>query len=130
MTDDFPSWPPDWLDEYELAAEQTVAATDEVSLTSALRKDDRVLMAVSWPGGRRWMLFDPVGNDPPQALRIGERSDDGEVARIVEGLWSQALTLAKRMMDGELTAEALAAAAAEALQEQEPEQKKRRWGRG
>jgi hypothetical protein len=130
MDEPFPHWPPDWVDDYELAGEQTVAATDDISLTSALRTDDRVLMGVSWPGGRRWMLFDPVGNDAPQALRIGERSDDAEVSRIVEGLWSQVLTLAKRMMDGELTAEALAAAAAAAIGEEEPKEKKRRWGRG
>ncbi|HEX6391238.1 MAG TPA: hypothetical protein VFZ89_17380 [Solirubrobacteraceae bacterium] len=129
MTDPFPQWPPDWVEDHELAAEQVVAATDDVSLTSALRTDDRLLLSVSWPGGRRWMLVDPVGNHAPEALRIGERAEDGEVARLVEGLWSQALTLAKRLMDGDLTAEALAAAAAAAGEEELPK-KKRRWGRG
>jgi hypothetical protein len=104
MIDDFPRWPPDWVEDHDLATEETVAATDEVSLTSALRNDDRLLMAVSWPGGRRYMLVDPVGNDAPQALRIGERAEDAEVASLVEGLWSQALTIAKRIMDGELPA--------------------------
>jgi hypothetical protein len=118
MTDAFPRWPPDWVEDHELAATETVVATEDVSLTSALRNDDRVLMSVAWPGGRRYMLVDPVGNDAPQALRVGERADDAEVARLVEGLWSQALTIAKRLMDGELP-----------LAPPPEEAPKRRWGR-
>jgi hypothetical protein len=121
MTDSFPRWPPDWIDEHDLAAEEVLAATDDVSLMSALRKDDRVLMSVSWPGGRRYMLIDPLGNNPPQALRIGERAEDAEVSRIVEALWSQALTIAKQLMDGELPA---------IPPPEEDPPKRRRWGRG
>lgn len=122
MSEEFPRWPPDWVDDYELATEQTVAATDDVALTSALRKDDRLLLAVTWPGGRRWMLIDPVGNDAPQALRIGDDPANPELARLVDGLWGQALNIAKQIMDGELPASGPPAA-------EEPKQK-RRWGRG
>ena len=123
MTDDpFPRWPPDWVEDHSLATEEQVAATEDVTLTSALRNDDRVLMAVSWPGGRRWMLVDPVGNDAPQALRVGERAEDTEVSRLVDGLWSQALTIAKRLMDGEpLLAPG---------EVPDAPKKRRRWGRG
>jgi hypothetical protein len=105
MPDAFPRWPPDWIDDHDLAAEEVLVQNEDVSLATALRNDDRVLFSVSWAGGRRYMLVDPIGNDAPRALRVGERAEDADVARIVEGLWSQALA------------------------EPEPP-RRRRWGRG
>jgi hypothetical protein len=102
MTDRFPRWPSAWLDEQDLATEEVVAHAGDVQLLSGLRSDGQVLLSVSWPQGRRYLLVDPVGNQDPQALRAGEKSDDPETARLVEGLWSQALTLAKRLLDGDV----------------------------
>jgi len=101
MTDPFPRWPPDWLDEHDLAAEEVLAQSADVALASGLRKDGQVLLSVSWPGGRRYLLVDPIGNDAPRALRVGERAEDPEIGRTVDGLWSQALKLAKQLIDGE-----------------------------
>ena len=86
----------------ERAALEVLAEAGDIAFASALRADDRVLLSVSWPGGKRWLMVDPVGNEAPQALRIGERSEDPEISRMVEGVWSQALTRAKQLMDGEL----------------------------
>lgn len=120
VTDEFPRWPPDWLDEHGLAAEEVIAEAGDISFMSALRADDKVLLSVTWPGGRRYLMVDPVGNEPPQAFRIGERSDDPEIGRMVEGVWSQALERAKQLMDGELP-----------LGDPEPPAKRRRtWRRG
>lgn len=120
VTDEFPRWPPDWLDEHGLAAEEVIAEAGDISFMSALRSDDKVLLSVTWPGGRRYLMVDPVGNEPPQAFRIGERSDDPEIGRMVEGVWSQALERAKQLMDGELP-----------LGAPEPPAKRRRtWRRG
>src|SRR5262249_38078759 len=47
-----PLWPPAWVEDYTLSEEQLVAAGDDVRLMSALRSDERVLLSVSWPGGR------------------------------------------------------------------------------
>lgn len=102
MIDPFPRWPPDWLEDRDVAVEQIVAQSDEVSLVSALRSDGHVLLSLSWPGGRRYLLVDPIGNDDPQALRIGEPSGSPEVRRGVDRLWSQALGIAKQLIDGEL----------------------------
>lgn len=102
MTDAFPRWPDDWLEDYTLATEEAVAASAEVEFLSALRSDGSVLFSVTWPEGRRYMLVDPIGNVAPQALRVGERSEDAEVARSVEGVWSGALALAKQLVDGEV----------------------------
>lgn len=118
--DDFPTWPPDWVEDYDLAAEETIADVGPISFVSALRADDKVLLSVRWPGGRRYMMVDPVGNDAPQAFRVGERSDDPEVSRTIEAVWSQALDQAKQLMDGEIR-----------LGAQEPPDKPRRpWRRG
>ncbi len=104
MSDRFPSWPDDWLDDHSVATEQVVAEAQGVRLTSGLRSDGQILMSLAWPEGRRYMRVDPIGNERPSALRVGEkRADDPEVNRIVEGLWSQALALAKQIVDGELT---------------------------
>lgn len=97
----FPLWPGDWLTDHGVAAEQVLAADEHVELVTALRGDGQVLFRLSWPEGRRWMLVDPVGGGVPSALRAGEKADDRDVARTVEGLWSQALTLAKGLLDGE-----------------------------
>ena len=102
VDDDFPRWPPPWIEDRPLAAEEVLAEAGDIAFASALRADDRVLLSVSWPGGKRWLMVDPVGNEAPQALRIGERSEDPEISRMVEGVWSQALTRAKQLMDGEL----------------------------
>jgi hypothetical protein len=102
MTDAFPRWPDDWLEDHTLATEEAVAASAEVEFLSALRSDGSVLFSVTWPEGRRYMLVDPIGNVAPQALRVGERSEDAEVARSVEGVWSGALALAKQLIDGEV----------------------------
>ena len=100
--DDFPVWPPEWVEDHTLAAEEIVADAGSISFVSALRGDDKVLLSVRWPGGRRYMMIDPVGQEEPQAFRVGERSDDPEVSRAIEGVWSQALEQAKKLMDGEI----------------------------
>lgn len=118
----FPAWPPDWLEDHGLAAEETPVQTGDVTLASALRADDRVLIAVSWPTGRRWLIVDPVGNDRPRALRIGEDPDDPGTLNTLDAVWSQALKIAKRLLDGE------------ELElppgYEPPPPPKRRWGRG
>lgn len=119
MTDPFPAWPSAWLEDHTVAAEEVVAADHGVELVSALRNDGQVLLSVRWPGGRRYMLVDPVGGGVPLALRSGEKAEDAEAARLVEGLWSQALTLAKRLIDGE-----------DLLPPEPPEGKRRRFGFG
>jgi len=100
--DDFPVWPPEWVEDQRLAAEEIIADVGPISFVSALRGDDKVLLSVRWPGGRRYMMIDPVGQEEPQAFRVGERSDDPEVSRAIEGVWSQALEQAKKLMDGEI----------------------------
>lgn len=112
MSDPFPTWPPEWTEDHDLASEEVLQAAEGVELTSALRADDRIMLAVSWPGGRRYMLVDPVGNESPRALRIGEVSEDPQTARLIDALWSRALELAKRLMDGDLDALAREAQAA------------------
>jgi hypothetical protein len=103
MSDPFPRWPPDWVEDHDLAVEQVVGEFDDVSLASALRSDDRLLLSLSWPGGRRYLLVDPIGNDPPQALRIGDLPEDPQAQRGVDRLWSQALGIAKQLIDGDVT---------------------------
>lgn len=126
MTDDhLPAWPPDWVEDHDLAAEQVVAASADVELASALRADDRILMSVSWPGGRRYLLIDPVGAQPAQALRAGDLAEDPEIARAVDGLWSRALTLARQIMDGELEMPG-----PDASGDDEPPRRRRPWRRG
>ena len=98
----FPEWPSAWLEDHGVATSQALAAGEGVELVSALRGDGQVLFRVTWPEGRRWMIVDPVGGGVPSALRAGEPAADGEAARLVEGLWSQALTLAKGLIDGDV----------------------------
>ena len=97
-----PLWPPPWVEDHTLSDEQFVAADDDVKLMSALRSDQRVLLSVSWPGGRRYLMIDPVGDGAAEAFRAGETSADPDTARSIDALWSQALLLAKRILDGEL----------------------------
>lgn len=123
MSDPFPRWPSAWLDEQDVAAEQSLVDHAGVELVTGLRGDGQVLLSVTWPGGRRYMLVDPVGGGVPQALRAGEKSTDPETARLVEGFWSQALTLAKKLLDGDLDALELPA-------DDPPGGKRRRWRRG
>jgi len=40
------------------------------------------------------MLVESIGNEAPRALRVGERAEDAEVARIRRGPGSQALAIA------------------------------------
>ena len=96
-----PLWPPAWLEDHTLSDEQLVAAGEDVKLMSAVRSDQRVLLSVSWPGGRRYLMIDPDGG-AAEAFRAGATSTDPDVARAIDAMWSQALQLAKQIQDGEL----------------------------
>jgi hypothetical protein len=97
-----PLWPPAWVRDHTLRDEQLVAASEDVRLMSAVRDDQRILLSVSWPGGRRYLMIDPHGDGAAEALRAGTTSTDSETARSIDAMWSQALQLAKRIQDGEL----------------------------
>ena len=97
-----PLWPPAWLEDHTLSDEQVVTAAEDVRLMSAVRSDERVLLSVSWPGGRRYLMIDPSGEAAPEAFRAGEVSADTDMARSIDAMWSQALLLAKRIVDGEI----------------------------
>jgi hypothetical protein len=97
-----PLWPPAWVEDHTLGDEQLVAAGEDVKLMSALRSDERVLLSVSWPGGRRYLMIDPNGDGTPEAFRAGATSADPELARSIDAMWSQALRLAKQIQEGEL----------------------------
>ena len=97
-----PLWPPAWLEDHTVGDEQIVEAAEDVRLMSAVRSDERVLLSVSWPGGRRYLMIDPTGDAPPAAFRAGATSTDTDTARSIDALWSQALLLAKRILDGEV----------------------------
>jgi hypothetical protein len=112
-----PLWPPAWVEDYTLSDEQLVAAGEDVRLMSAVRSDQRVLLSVSWPGGRRYLMIDPSGDGPPEAFRAGETSTDSDLARSIDAMWSQALQLAKQILDGDLPSL------------DEPPRKPRRWRR-
>jgi hypothetical protein len=112
-----PLWPPAWVEDHTLSDEQLVAAGEDVKLMSAVRSDERVLLSVSWPGGRRYLMIDSHGA-APEAFRAGETSADSEIARSIDAMWSQALALAKQILDGELPAFG------------EPPKKRRRWRGG
>jgi hypothetical protein len=112
-----PLWPPAWVEDHTLSDEQLVAAGEDVKLMSAVRSDERVLLSVSWPGGRRYLMIDSHGA-APEVFRAGETSADSEIARSIDAMWSQALALAKQILDGELPAFG------------EPPKKRRRWRGG
>jgi hypothetical protein len=112
-----PLWPPAWVEDHTLSDEQLVAAGEDVKLMSALRSDERVLLSVSWPGGRRYLMIDPHGDGPPEAFRAGATSTDAGLARSIDAMWSQALHLAKQILDGEMPSL------------EEPPGKRRRWRR-
>jgi hypothetical protein len=112
-----PLWPPAWVEDYTLSDEQLVAAGEDVKLMSAVRSDQRVLLSVSWPGGRRYLMIDPNGDDAPAAFRAGATSTDSDLARSIDAMWSQALQLAKQILDGDLPSL------------DEPPRKRRRWQR-
>ena len=116
-----PLWPPAWVEDHTLSDEQFVAAAEDVKLMTAVRSDERVLLSVSWPGGRRYLMIDPHGDAAAEAFRAGPVSSDPDVARSIDAMWSQALLLAKRIEDGELPA-------AGPPDEPEPP-RKRRWRR-
>jgi hypothetical protein len=97
-----PLWPPAWVEDHALSDEQLVAAGEDVKLMSAVRSDERVLLSVSWPGGRRYLMIDPHGDGAPEAFRAGATSTDSDLARSIDAMWSQALRLAKQILDGEL----------------------------
>ena len=97
-----PLWPPAWVEGYSLGDEQLVAAGDDVRLMSAVRSDERVLLSVSWPGGRRYLMIDPHGDGAAEAFRVGATSTDSDFARSIDAMWSQALRLAKQILEGEL----------------------------
>jgi hypothetical protein len=117
-----PLWPPAWVEGHELSDEQLVAAGDDVKLMSALRSDERVLLSVSWPGGRRYLMVDPHGNAAAEAFRAGATSTDSDFARAIDAMWSQALRLAKQIQDGEMPTP-------QEPPEEEPPEKRRRWRR-
>jgi hypothetical protein len=96
-----PLWPPPWVEDHSLSDEQLIAAGDDVKLMSAVRSDERVLLSVSWPGGRRYLMIDPRGDAAAEAFRAGEASEDPDLARAIDAMWSQALQLAKQVEDGE-----------------------------
>jgi len=112
-----PLWPPPWVENHTLSDEQLVAAGEDVKLMSALRSDERVLLSVSWSGGRRYLMIDPHGDAAPEAFRAGETSTDSDLARSIDAMWSQALQIAKQILDGELPTL------------DEPPSKRRRWRR-
>jgi hypothetical protein len=97
-----PLWPPAWVEDHALSDEQFVAAAEDVKLMTAVRSDQRVLLSVSWPGGRRYLMIDPHGDSAAEALRAGTTATDPDMARSIDAMWSQALHLAKRIQDGEL----------------------------
>ena len=97
-----PLWPPAWVEDYTLSDEQLVAAGEDVKLMSAVRSDQRVLLSVSWPGGRRYLMIDPHRDGAAEAFRAGATSSDSDFARSIDAMWSQALQLAKQISDGEL----------------------------
>jgi hypothetical protein len=97
-----PLWPPAWVDDYTLSDEQLVAAGEDVKLMSAVRSDQRILLSVSWPGGRRYLMIDPHGDGAPEAFRAGETSTESDLARSIDAMWSQALQLAKQILDDDL----------------------------
>jgi hypothetical protein len=97
-----PLWPPAWVEGHTLSDEQLVAAGDDVKLMSAVRSDERVLLSVSWPGGRRYLMIDPHGQGAAEAFRAGATSTDSDFARAIDAMWSQALRLAKQIQEGEL----------------------------
>jgi hypothetical protein len=99
-----PLWPPAWVQDHTLSDEQLVEASEDVKLMSAVRSDQRVLLSVSWPGGRRYLMIDPLGESAPEAFRAGATSTDTDTARSIDAMWSQALKLAKQILDGELPA--------------------------
>jgi hypothetical protein len=68
-------WPPAWVEDHTLSDEQLVAAGEDVKLMSALRSDERVLLSVSWPGGRRYLMIDPHGDAAPEAFCAGATLD-------------------------------------------------------
>jgi hypothetical protein len=112
-----PLWPRAWVEDHTLNDEQLVAAGDDVKLMSAVRSDQRVLLSVSWPGGRRYLMIDPQGDGAAEAFRAGATSADPDLARAIDAMWSQALQLAKQILDGELPLP------------DEPPSKRRRWRR-
>jgi hypothetical protein len=99
-----PLWPPAWVEDHALSDEQVVDAAEDVKLMSAVRSDQRILLSVSWPGGRRYLMIDPAGDAAPEAFRAGPTSEDADTARAIDAMWSQALALAKRIQDGDLPA--------------------------
>ena len=112
-----PLWPPAWVDDHDISDEQLIAAGEDVRLMSAQRSDQRVLLSVSWPGGRRYLMIDPEGGAAAEAFRAGAPSANTELARAIDAMWSQALQLAKQVQDGELP------------QPDAQEGKRRRWRR-
>ena len=112
-----PLWPPAWLEDHTVSDEQIVEAAEDVRLMSAVRSDERVLLSVSWPGGRRYLMIDPTGTPRPRPSAPARRRQTRTLARSIDAMWSQALQLAKRILDGELPSP------------DEPPRKRRRWRR-
>jgi hypothetical protein len=49
-------------------------------------------------------MIDPQGGAAAEAFRAGSTSTDSDFARSIDAMWSQALQLAKQILDGELPA--------------------------
>lgn len=128
LEDVFPTWPAPWVEDFDLVGEEEIAATDDVVFRTAQRTDRQVLMGLAWPGGRRWLMVEPVGLEVPVSYRVGELAEDPDTARIVEGLWSQALAIAKKLLDGDI--DDLAAIVQQASGEAPDEGRRRPWRRG
>ena len=47
-------------------------------------------------------MVDPHGDGAAEAFRAGERRPTPDLARTIDAMWSQALQLAKQILDGEL----------------------------
>lgn len=128
---EFPVWPAPWVEDYELTGEEELAATEAIVFRTAERSDRQVLMGITWPEGRRWLMVEPVGLDVPVSYRVGELAEDPDTARIVEGLWSQALLVAKKLLDGDISSlvDVIQQAGGDAA-EPEDEGRRRPWRRG
>ncbi|MCW3040144.1 MAG: hypothetical protein JWM31_2049 [Solirubrobacterales bacterium] len=133
MSDAFPRWPEPWTEDHLLEDDHEIAASEAIVFRAAQRDDRQVLMAIAWPEGTRYLMVEPVGMDVPQSFRIGELSEDPEVARQVEGMWSQALMLAKKLLDGDIASITEAVEAQLAGEDPEGEAgggRRRPWRRG
>ena len=110
-----PLWPPAWVEDLTISDAARRGGGD-VKLMSALGSDERVLLSVSWPAAA---VPDDRSARGRRARGLSRRRDVDrpELARSIDAMWSQALQLAKQILDGELPSL------------EEPPSKRRRWRR-